>query len=501
MRLNAHRLQEITPYAGPILVVAIFELSWAFSIWSGNRNEFSPSDTAILFLHIVSVIALQSVVLALLGFALRKFRYRPHLIVVISSVFCTFAFYSLVLIFIAGFTTSSVLYQSLGLLGVFLIGLLVFTWALTPPGVMFVGVLVGVFAISTLVNLALSATSERTEYRGTKLPQAFVPVKFQELRNVYLIAFDSLMPSAVAKRLLNLHSLPYVETLEHLNMRILHNTFADRVPTNKSLNSILALDLKWWDQLDSERWLLETGERPGPLYTIFKDNGYSIQFFYSNNRFGPAGTARVDFYGTANSGICTKEHQLSLMALCVKEVTDAWQSFLGVEQKAYPQLLFDRIEETAQSADRWLTLAYIWSPGHTRLDFNLRRDSVDDYRKYFARRSLITAKHIATLVRFVEEKDPGAVLVIFGDHGPYISRGLSPEDPSPLTAKEVIQDRHAVLVAIYPRTFCQSETSHAEEPLGLVRLMRLIVKCLAGGTDPISGEAPEDEDFVGYEYE
>ena len=70
---------------------------------------------------------------------------------------------------------------------------------------------------------------------------------------------------------------------------------------------------------------------------------------------------------------------------------------------------------------------------------------------------------------------------------------------SPLTREEIFQDRHAIAAALYPKDFCRDDF---EEPIGIVRIGRNIVKCLSGGKDPLPAfYQANDDDFLEYKYE
>jgi hypothetical protein len=486
------------------LAMAILEVSWLVSLWTTNNSEFSNTDTLMLSSHVALALAFQFAVIMTLGVLLRLFKGIP--IAIIGAAFSTFAFYSIILTFIDSFATAPIFYQSVVVLAVFVISALLLVWSLNYQGLVFVAIASGVLIVSSLANFAIAELSGPQHLRGKPVPDGFVKVRFKETPNVYLIAFDALIPGPVAKIVLDVDRPPYIDTIEHLDLRLLRNTFANRVPTNRSLNSILAMDVDWYDATKGrEKKLFDTGELPSPLYTIFKENGYSIQFIYSSAYFGPPKKARIDYYGRAvKGGICTHiDDKYALMLFCLKKVTQGWRSFFGVKNAAYPAFLFRRIEKTAKSGRPWLTFAYIHSPGHAPNATNLRTNpqGFDAYRKKFSANSKTAAEYIETLVRLIRENDPGSITLVFGDHGPKISRTLTPEDPSPLTARKVILDRHAVVAALDPKTFCEDEISKAGEPLGLVRLVRLLVKCLAGGEDPIRGGATSDPEFAPYVYE
>ncbi len=169
----------------------------------------------------------------------------------------------------------------------------------------------------------------------------------------------------------------------------------------------------------------------------------------------------------------------------------------------WPDYLFDRIKETTKSHDKWLTLSYISSPGHTPLDFSIYKpEDIIKYSKEFAsEKDPQAASYILELIKNISENDQEYVIFILGDHGAWISRGIEKKVPAmrPITPREFFQERHAVVAAVYPKDFCVDEF---KEPLSTVRIGRIIVKCLSGGKDPLPTEYQANDDYyLDYLYE
>src|SRR5262245_26052973 len=104
-------------------------------------------------------------------------------------------------------------------------------------------------------------------------------VDFKRKPNVYLLSFDALTTGGIVAKYFNIPTpLRYDEVLEANQVRVLRNAFADRVPTRPSLNSLLALDIDWFDGLsDAFRLSFFTGRQPSPVVEIFRHNGYRVQ--------------------------------------------------------------------------------------------------------------------------------------------------------------------------------------------------------------------------------
>jgi hypothetical protein len=332
-----------------------------------------------------------------------------------------------------------------------------------------------------------------------------------------LISFDSLIPEAIAHKLLNIKELKYLSVMRQEGLRVLRKVFADRVhissitSTLSTINSLVAMDLAHWDKAPREAKLsFATGAITGPLYELFKRNGYKVQMIYQTSYFGPRKESNLDFYGIAQEGgVCFHiDEAYAFMGYCLPVLARFRERLFQSTNFPYPKYLFNRIRAVAKSPDKWLTLAYIHSPGHTKKGFSLYnpKDLENYSREFVSKKDVRAASYVQRLIRTVQINDPNAVLVIFGDHGALISRGL-PEDGTtkgmpnkgPITPREVFLDRAAVAAAVYPKDFCHEEF---KEPFSVVRIGRSVVKCLSGGKDPLPANYQANDDYyLKYRYE
>lgn len=67
-----------------------------------------------------------------------------------------------------------------------------------------------------------------------------------------------------------------------------------------------------------------------------------------------------------------------------------------------------------------------------------------------------------------------------------------------MTFSQIVQDRHAVINAIYPANACKEYFK--QNPFSTVRILRELAKCLSEGQDPLAGNYQIDDtgwdDFV-----
>lgn len=491
-------------FFAPLLFTTALALWWACSIWTANRLEIAGKELPLLAAYGALVLALQGgIYLTLLGAVRRRRRLRDTVASLLNAAFLVFNLYTIVLVHSESVESRNAPVLILLLTGLLTLGYGASKWI--PPRA-----LAGFATMALLHSVYLVAVARiadgREELRvsAQPLPSRLRIPDFPATPNVYLISLDSLVPDEMTHRFLGVEKLRYVEAIEEANGQILKNVFSEGDNTNMSLNSLLALDVDWWRALPyPESIHLETGRRRSPVYEIFQRNGYRVQFIYSSAYFGPKQFAGVDFYGTADEGICHHiSNKSAFLGYCSALMTGWRSAALGT--RPYPEYLFDRLELAADSETPWLTMAHIWMPGHTGPDY-LAGDpeKLDEYREYFLERADTAAEYIQSILSLVQDRDPDGVVLLYGDHGMWVSRGLDPEDlppDSPYSEKEVVQDRHAVLAALFPADFCQEWDGEA---IALPRVLRKVITCLAGGSDPLANAPSKktNQRFRPYAYE
>jgi hypothetical protein len=133
-------------------------------------------------------------------------------------------------------------------------------------------------------------------------------------------------------------------------------------------------------------------------------------------------------------------------------------------------------------------MSYTFLPTHTPPNY----DTYDPrhfkfYQKFFRKNQLKTVRRIETFIEAIKTRDPNSVVIVFGDHGAWISRTwnqkLGKPDPAGVVWTEdlMILERHRVALFVYPKDFCVDEI---RDLYPLNRLGRSVAKCLSNGQDP-----------------
>ncbi len=117
---------------------------------------------------------------------------------------------------------------------------------------------------------------------------------------------------------------------------------------------------------------------------------------------------------------------------------------------------------------------------HASRDYAHTRD-VESFRELYLQNSNRGAELLTELLKSLEERDPDAMLLVFGDHGPRLFPELEFDDDPDLFVK----DSYAVLGGIWPRDACKTWFDDAQTKGWLTTLdaVHAILRCLSDGEE------------------
>ena len=489
---NALGSQQIAIKTAGLLLLGGF---WFFATYINTSQIFSRYDLALIFGLIVLVVCVQGVVLA--GCAL-----LPAAVVnALAGAFAIINGYSTCLIFapfISSLSTlwfvlltavawwvSSVCFASLSVGG---------RWLKTAMGVLsllFVGAAVGAITTSlktqsSLVSVA-AANPAMTSSPNVKI------VDFVRKPNVYLLSFDAMVPESLAKEILGLPSLPYQTLLQQQGFVRLRNHFSDGPDTISSLNQFFALDPAYFHTLRAEDKFkgMVSGYVPSPLLEIFKANGYSTNFYHQGNYLGHRKGPHIDhyqvnFYRLSACSYLTSERHLrfGLLAYCQwqKLIQRLWLGYTPGSVLSDVDIMFDDVAARLGQGPA-LFYAHFLSPLHVAWDFTGRPEQLAAYQKTYAHNSMEAALAMERILAFLQEKDPGALVFIFSDHGLHTNRYRQWKNlSSQQQQREYILSYYGAFGAVSP-TLCADYINPEVYSINS-QIARDIIRCLAGGEDP-----------------
>ena len=319
-------------------------------------------------------------------------------------------------------------------------------------------------------------------------------ISFQETPNLYFISFDALVPRALLNKHLQLETTDFHDLFEE-RFRRFPNLFVDAFATKHSLYTILSLDPSVYASQraalaakgnDPDPFLF-SGQNSSPLFGILRNNGYEITTIYASTYFGNKKGPYVDNYITLyEHTVCglldPKIRALSFWGYCSRiDLGGRRWDDLSVHRTAAPILKVD-VSDGPQ-----FVMAHLNYPGHVKKS-SYRHDDASEFSAYQARyleRSNYAARQLDAIVRHLEENDPGAILLVYGDHGTMASQGVKFEDNPTF----VVQANYGVLGGVYPREACAAwfdEVATAQNYMTVLDAVHALLRCLSGGESALA---------------
>ena len=300
-------------------------------------------------------------------------------------------------------------------------------------------------------------------------------ISFRETPNLYFISFESLVPRSLLKKHFGTGTSPFHDLFES-NFRRFPNFFSESSETSDSLNAILALDKEMFAEAISKyRYNLFSGVQPSPLLGILRANGYeTTSYFYHSTYLGRHKGPYIDHYIRGyDVGVC------SLLDAAIRPI--AFWGYCTFAGEARWRSLDQHFESLTANERPQFLMAHLGMPGHTanhfRHDDQAQRNI--EIRRYVRRLAGDATRHLEAILEHLKNNDPDAILYVYGDHGPQLSKGMSFED-NPMF---VVLDGLGVLGGVYPPDAC---ATYFDETLSKGYMTALdgvhaILRCLSGG--------------------
>ena len=329
----------------------------------------------------------------------------------------------------------------------------------------------------------------------------FRNVTFERRPNLYFISFDAMVPRTLLRKYMDVETTPFHDIFQP-RFRRFENFFVNSLYTMHSLQVILALDERWYLSAQQRRRSTEdialfSGGHPVPLFRILRNNGYETHTAYEDSFFGKTKGPFVDHYFTANAP--------TLCQLLDKHVRAAafWGYCLwskrhdsGYEWAEGKHRVVDYLRTISFREKPQFVMAHFYMPGHTGSAF--RYDNERRFRNYRSRYldgSGYAAYLLSILIHHLNKHDPQAILLVYGDHGVFLSRNVAFAD----APEFVMQDHYGALGGIHPPDACAQWLDQAQEQLGYLTVLdtvHAVLRCLSGG-ESVLRATPKEHSMVG----
>lgn len=302
-------------------------------------------------------------------------------------------------------------------------------------------------------------------------------VSLSKTPNLYFISFDALVPRTLLKKYFDVETTGFHDLFD-AKFRRFPNLFANAVWTKPSLYTLLALDPQVYRTQRAAAGDAQTfsGRRPSPLLGILRRNGYETTTIYQNTYFGKRRGPWVDnYFYFSDRTLCSLLDEgirrWAFWGYCRWFRLDWRSTFL-------PPV--ERIVSVDAAGGPQFVMAHLYKPFHASASF--RYDDLSDlegFRAGYLRRIEEAATdYLDRIVRHVEQ-DPDAILLVYGDHGMWVSAGVEfGDDP-----EFFVQDRYGVLGGVFPPDACAEWFDAAAAPgwMTLLDAVHAVLRCLSDG--------------------
>ena len=493
----------------PLIFALLFSWVLLLDMLERNGHLQTPDDTLFVFIYITILLLVQY-------FIVKKIkRHCKHVNIYHGIVTLLFVLNvaSLYLLNYGKYLQASFLWQTMILLIV--AGVFYFVIKYSEKWVFFIILLVlyTVFFADAFLGKTKMLDKMTRTITTVPLPENYTSQEFIKKPNVYLLSFDAMIPKNVARNLLELapeETPGYFDVLEKNDMQIIPNAFSARPASRTSFSSMLALDLDWYTQLYGyEKFSganMMEGMQWSPTYDIFDRNGYGLRV--------------IHFFDTDNNGMISKKIKTGRKGIHAgfcgyfDSVYPLW-GYCGVrkillnvvfendDRDVYNEIFYEQIESATLSETPVFLLSYAFLPKHTADDYDAnKRNKFEDYKRKFMEKSILAGETLQKYLDVITSNDEDAIIIVFGDHGAYITAGARDGGTNnKYTEKDILQDDHAVVLAVRDQHHgCQDKIA---EPIvtTLPDMMHNLITCLTGGKPVLKDRYNSEADFIDYLYD
>ena len=323
-------------------------------------------------------------------------------------------------------------------------------------------------------------------------------LRFAEKPDVYLIHLESFQSREALERVYGIDDRGFERGLGALGFQVLDGRVANYSNTLSSLASLFAMRHHYsriamgnHDALGARE--LIGGKAYNPVLRAFLNNGYRCQIVFPGDfAFDPADDW---WYAYPRQGHLAAARIYQSRALNRLIERGAARQDPG---RDFGALLSERV--AAAAADRGPTFSVLSPPWSDHSPVDRKWDELSDWQATHPAQLRESQQAYLGLVQRIVERDPGAVVVLFGDHGAWRYRKIV-DGPGGLRAKmeahgvpgsTVALDYFGVFLAIrFPGAAAGSLA-----PVSLVNLMRAVLAELSGSAELRAGAVEDDAYYM-----
>lgn len=340
----------------------------------------------------------------------------------------------------------------------------IFSVVISPRGLVFVsrfGVLLVLVAFGSSLSQEISK-----QFSDPKSQQAFLAGVGSPKRNLYLVSFDALVSLDAYKDIYQKKTPPpWFAYFRDKGFEIVPNALSPADRTLESFGTIFNFG-------ESGNMASMVGRTYNPVYEVFKKSGYQTAFLNETNYFGYARGSLLDYLypGKLASKTCNFAPEQFLFGACrlfQHKVPGGDGPLTQALLDDFNHFMAKRSEQTP-----WLTVVYVWYPGHSPMENSYQYDDSTQTAKWsqkFTGKVEASVAVIDQVVGVILKKDPNSVIAVFGDHGSINFRGVELPGSPKVPVDQVLLDGLGVSLAVYPSGACPGRFADRYEVKHIVK--------------------------------
>ena len=323
------------------------------------------------------------------------------------------------------------------------------------------------------------ATAKRIARKG-----ALELAKFAERPNIYLFIYDAYGSEAAYRKVFGYDNSPHYRALGRRGFKVVH-TFSNYWATWPTTLGVFLGSHHYYGMssgVDDTKFgrKIMAGLAHNPVFETLRSNGYRIQQIHGIDYFVTE-RGKLDYLFPEEPVFSTLKIYSSpvVTALFGKENVEAG----GRSIEKQREVLFSHLPDPpAPAVHPWLTFSHVNLPKHGPTSKNWL--ALEGFEKDFVQSTVRANEHMLAVMDAIAAKDPGAIVVIIGDHGAWRYRNVWTLDADPNRAFEkagvepeiVAYDIFGVMIAVRSADRCDDYVYPGVTP---VNVMRVVFACLA----------------------
>jgi hypothetical protein len=361
----------------------------------------------------------------------------------------------------------------------------------TLVGIVFgrnLGRLTAVLAAMAIAAIVLAVRSVSSDSLTHQPEQAIVSAELDHKPNIYLLLADGFSSFAylAAKRI---DVAAFKGWLSDRGFRLYEDTFSNYHATTDSLLSMLDMQHHYYRASEKSFEVSGTARQviggENNLVLLLRRNGFRTEYIHQGNYLLLQGCT-ADF--------CFPHvDKLSGARVILRKVLPRFLVGRGKEEIEQPMSVF-RNEVSTQlgfgekvAGPRFLYV-HMLDPKHTKTKVAGRCVEEAEVESY-SRRIMGAADRIESIVDEIIQKDHDAVIVVSGDHGPFIANRC--EWTGDIDTREEYRDRVGVLTAIrWPKDYDNRFDGRIRTNINVFRYV--LASLIDDSTEALGGHVPDD---------